>query len=76
MYCLKDLIPLNHFNMWQMFVRSCHKLLKITISIQEIDDAHSLLVSFVKKFAELFGKEHVAPNMHAYLHLKNSLKEI
>ena len=58
-----------------MFVRSCHKLLKVTISVQEIDDAHSLLVSFVKKFAELFGKEHVAPNMHAHLHLKNSLKE-
>ena len=51
--CLKDLIPLNHFNMWQIFVRSCHKLLKPRISIQEIDDAHNLLVLFVEKFAEL-----------------------
>ena len=71
LYCLKDFIPLNHFNMWQIFVTKCHKLLKPTISIQEIDDTHNLLVSFV----ELFGKEHVAPNMHIHLHLKNCLKE-
>ena len=75
LYCLKDLISLNHFNMWQIFVRSCHKLLKPTISIQEIDDAHNFLVLFVEKFAELFGKEHVTPNMHMYLHLKNCLKK-
>ena len=52
LYCLKDLIPWNYFNMWQMFVRSCHRLLKPIISIQEIDDAHSLLVLFAEKFAE------------------------
>ena len=51
-----------------MFVRGCHKLLKPTISIQETDDAHNLLVFFVEKFAELFGKEHVTPNMHVHLH--------
>ena len=58
-----------------MFVRSCHMLLKPTISIKEIDDAHNLLVLFVEKFAELFGKEHVTPNIHVHLHLKNCLKE-
>ena len=58
-----------------MFVRSCHKIFKPTISIQEIDDAHNLLALFVEKFAELFGKEHVAPNMHMHFHLKNCLKE-
>ena len=50
-------------------------LLKPTISIKEIDDAHNLLVLFVEKFAELFGKEHVTPNIHVHLHLKNCLKE-
>ena len=75
LYCLKDLIPLNNFNMWQIFVGSCHKLLKPTISIEEIDDTHNLLVLFLKKFAELSGKEHVTPNMHMHLHLKNCSKE-
>ena len=50
--------------MWQIFVGSCHKLLKPTISIEEIDDTHNLLVLFVKKFAELL-----------HLHLKNCSKE-
>ena len=58
-----------------MFVRSCHKLLKPTISIQEKDDAHNLLVLLVQKLTELFGKEHVTHNMHMHLHLKNCLKE-
>ena len=59
------MIPLNHFNMWRMLVRNCHKLLKPTISIQEIDDAHDLVL-FVEKFAELFRKEHFTPNMHIH----------
>ena len=58
-----------------MFVRSCHKLLKPTISIQEKRDTHNLLVLFVEKLTELFGKEHVTPNMQMHLHLKNCLKE-
>ena len=33
LYCLKALILLTHFNMSQMFVRSCHMLLKPRISI-------------------------------------------
>ena len=67
LYCLKDLIPWNYFNMWQMFVRSCHKLLKPTISIQEIDDAHSLLVLFAEKFAEF---EKLAQYAYAFVFKK------
>ena len=49
--------------------------MKPAISIQEIDDVHNLLLLFVEKLAELFGKEYVTPNMHMHLHLKNCWKE-
>ena len=73
LYCLKDILPKNIFNIWQMFVRACNLLLQMSISDSEIEDAHRLLQIYCIKFQETFGKESCTPNMHMHLHLKECI---
>ena len=73
LFCLKDILPKRIFNMWQIFVRACKLLVQTSISRQEIEDAHRLLLLYCVKFQEIFGSECCTPNMHMHLHLKECL---
>ena len=70
LYCLKDVLPKVHYNVWQLFVRACMLLINTSITKMEADDAHLLLKLFCSKFQELYGAEACRPNMHMHLHLK------
>ena len=72
-YCVFNVLPNEHFIMWKLFVLSCLKILKRTITEKEVNEAHTLLLLFCKKYTDLFGKEHWTPNMHLSLHLKECL---
>ena len=70
LYSLRDLIPKNHYHLWQIFVRACLLLINTSITRKELDDAHTLLILFCKKFQELYGSEYCTPNMHMHMHLR------
>ena len=75
LFCLKDLIKRQHFNMWQVFVRACYLLINTSISRDEVKQAHDLLILFCKTFQSLLGREHCTPNMHMHLHLASCVKD-
>ena len=61
--------------MWQLFVRSCYILINTSISREEVNRAHELLVMFCKTFQSLLGEENCVPNMHMHLHLRSCIKD-
>ncbi len=72
-YCLKDVLPRIHYNIWQLFVRANMLLINTSITKTEAADAHLLLKLFCSKFQELYGAEACTPNMHMHLHLKSCI---
>ncbi|XP_057311059.1 uncharacterized protein LOC130648935 [Hydractinia symbiolongicarpus] len=72
-FCLKDVIPDNHLNMWLIFVAACNKICTRSITAGDIYQAHTLFCMFIGIFANLCGKLWCTPNMHLHLHLKDCL---
>ena len=73
LYCLKGLIPEEHYIMWTMFVGACTKVCRRSITVEEVNDAHNTFKMFCLTFERLFGKYRVKPNMHMLLHLKDCI---
>lgn len=73
LYCLKDIMPKAHYNLWQIFVRACKLLLTNAISRRQAEDAHQLLALHCTRFQHLYGSENCTPNMHLHLHLKECI---
>jgi len=70
---LKDLLPVNDFKCWLLFVRACCLLGTRMISTDAITQAHSFLTEFCKQFLILYGPTACTPNLHLCLHLKQCL---
>jgi len=70
-FCLRGVIKKEHFNMWQVFVRACYLLINTSISTNEAELAHQLLLLF----QQLLGADHCTPNMHMHLHLLSCNKD-
>ncbi len=70
---LKGRLVGEHMANWMRFVQANHLLSAPSITRKEIDDAHDLLVEFVKKNVELYGDNFITPNMHLHLHLKQTI---
>ena len=68
-YALKNVIPDEHLECWRKFVLACRRLCSRYISLGNAKVADGLLISFCKKFEELYGQEFVTPNMHLHGHL-------
>ena len=73
LYCLKDLLPRNHYNLWQVFVRACKLLISTSITSQDVRIAHDLLALFCTKFQQIMGADYCTPNMHMHLHLEECI---
>ena len=70
---LKDILPESHYKCWTSFVQACHLLCTRMISRAEVEEAHSHLKAFVQQYAHLYGEDHLTPNMHLHLHMRESL---
>ena len=70
---LKGIIPEEHLRCWLLFVRACTILFSRIVSETEVRSADQFLVTFCKKFEELYGQKHCTPNMHLHLHLLDCL---
>lgn len=58
---------------WTLFVAALHILLQTEISLAEIDKADEMLHEFVYKTQEYFGISAMTSNIHALLHLSQSV---
>ena len=70
---LKGILPDDHLRCWLLYVRACCILGSRILTHSNINTADLLLLTFCKKFEQLYGKEHCTPNMHLHLHLKQCL---
>ena len=75
LYCLGDLLPQPQIECWRRFVLACRRLVKYTITNDDICIADGLLLRFCRKAAELYGDDVVTPNMHMHCHLAACLRE-
>ncbi|XP_078670900.1 uncharacterized protein LOC144911017 isoform X2 [Branchiostoma floridae x Branchiostoma belcheri] len=73
LYCLKDLLPEEHYKCWQIFVLACERLCKPAVSRADVDWADAAFETFGKKVERLFGKMSITPNMHLHCHLKDCI---
>ena len=69
-YCLKGILPEQHFRCWQTFVLACKYLCQTVISKTDLDIADGLILKFCKSVETLYGKHVITPNMHLHNHLK------
>ena len=69
-FCMKEFLPTENFNHWMLYVKACLLLCRRSLTVQEIDEAHEILISFCKGFECLYGREKCTPNIHLHLHLK------
>jgi len=70
---LKGILPENDFKCWQKFSMACQILCTRSITLNDLNKAHSLLLGFCKSFANLYGNEFCTPNMHLHIHLKSCI---
>ena len=61
---LKLLLPPDHYKCWQTFVHACQLLCSPSIILQNLEEAHSLLVTCCKDIETLYTKKYLIPNMH------------
>lgn len=73
LYCLHGLLPMEYYFCWVLFIDACCLILKLSITLQELEKADEKLLGFCKAFEVLYGKENCTSNMHMNLHLKASI---
>ena len=77
-YCLpicSRYIPSNLLEHFALFVNSMFTLLKMEISEDELNTCELNLLKFVAQYEILYGIEHMTFNVHALLHLVESVRQ-
>lgn len=69
--CLKGVIGDVHYVVWSLFVKACVLLFKRVMTRSEVNESHSLLIVFCKRFEILYGKDKCTMNMHLHQHIRN-----
>lgn len=75
LYCLYELLPLDHYECWRHFVLASRLLSKPSISKEMVILADGLLLRFCRKFQDIYGHDAVTPNMHLHCHLASCVQD-
>ena len=70
LYCLKGILPDDHFTCWQSFVLGCRYVCRPALTKTDLVIADRLFLKFCTEVEKLCGKEAITPNMHLHCHLK------
>lgn len=70
---LKDILPIEHYKCWLLFVRATAILSQRIIRTQDVETADMLLEKFCKTVETLCGRSYCTINMHMHLHIKDTL---
>ncbi|OAD81271.1 hypothetical protein PHYBLDRAFT_104605 [Phycomyces blakesleeanus NRRL 1555(-)] len=65
---LKDVLPLNKFRNWMLFIKACRILVMSNICESDIAIAHKYLEDYCKMCETLYSLNLLSPNMHLHLH--------
>lgn len=68
-------LPQEHRNCWDLFVRACTVFCSKAISGPLCDYGKECMVSFCHQFQQLYGNAACVPNMHFSCHLDEYLRE-
>ncbi|OAD67142.1 hypothetical protein PHYBLDRAFT_67275 [Phycomyces blakesleeanus NRRL 1555(-)] len=71
---LKDVLPLNKFRNWILFVKACRILVMPNVCKSDISSAHKYLENFCKECETLYSLDLISPNMHLHLHLQATIR--
>lgn len=74
--CLQGLIPNNYLKHVQRFSAAMYKLLKDSISEEEVNKAENMLMTFVKEHQILFGKQAMVMVVHLLKHIAESVRQL
>ena len=69
-FSLQGIMSQHDLNIWCLFVNAYHILCRRVITLNKIDEAHTLLKIFCDQFQRKYGSENCVQNMHISLHLK------
>ncbi|XP_046405027.1 uncharacterized protein LOC124170349 [Ischnura elegans] len=71
---LNGVLSAPYFHHWKLLVSACNLLLQDVVTDEDIDTADLLLLEFVCKTEELYGKYEMTYNMHQLLHMAESVR--
>lgn len=71
---LRHVMPSRQFSHWCLLVGSLYVLLQENIPVADVECAERSLRKFVRDFEEIYGREHMSSNIHALLHLGDSVR--
>ena len=72
-YSLNGILPPEDYACWCLFVSACHLFCQLTITDQEVNHAHELILKYCKCFQNLYGPERCTPNMHMVCHICDNI---
>ena len=70
---LKDILPIEHYKCWLLFVRATAILSQRIVCKQDIETADMLLENFCRTVESLCGRSYCTINMHMHLHIKDNI---
>lgn len=73
---LKGFLPRKYFNHYKLLVEGVHILLQDEVTPDEINQSELLLLEYVYKTQEYYGKYEMTYNMHQLLHLAESVRRL
>ena len=74
-YCLFDIIPVEHLECWRHFVLVSRLLTKSKLTQDELRVADALFLQFGKRFEQLYSRESVTPNINMHCHLASCVND-
>ena len=69
---LKPYLPVQHYNVWLLFVKACHLFCRRTISKFDVEQA---ILQFCKSYVALYGKQYCTPNLHLHGHIASCIED-
>ena len=73
--CLYDFLPEADLDCWHLFVSACKIFCSSVITVDDIDEAHSLMKRFFIAAESLYGPKFLSLNAHLHLHLEKCYKD-
>ena len=63
------MLPRQHFNCWQLFVKATYTLCRREISLEELEQADQYIMEFLSEFEQLYGKDFCNIDLHLHAHV-------
>lgn len=67
-------LPMKYIKHWALYVEAMHIILRTKVTFENLDRAHRLLIEFVARTEDLYGRKHMTYNMHILCHLCHNVK--